>query len=289
MIIYGIDFTSAPKRQKPITCAKCLLVDELLRVQDVECFTSFVQFEYFLQTNGPWITGLDFPFGQPRKLIENLSWPLTWEGYVKLVGNMDKLGYEQLLKKYQQNRPYKDKRHFRLIDRKADSRSPMQLDFVPVGKMFCQGAPRLLKSGASILPNHPTDSNKLIVEAYPALVARKIIGSQSYKNDTKSKQTAEQRDARIRIIKGISSDKLEEIFGFCTRLSDEQIKLCIEEPSADLLDSVLCAIQATWAYTQKNNHYGIPVECDPLEGWIVDPAMEQTESLFPFFRDSANE
>ena len=64
MIIYGLDFTSAPKKQKPITCAKCLLADGLLRVQDVECFTSFVQFEYFLQTSGPWIAGLDFPFGQ---------------------------------------------------------------------------------------------------------------------------------------------------------------------------------------------------------------------------------
>lgn len=138
----------------------------MLRVQDVECFTSFVQFEYFLQTSGPWIAGLDFPFGQPRKLIENLSWPFTWEGYVKLVGSMDKLGYEQLLKKYQQDQPDGDKRHFRLIDRKAGSRSPMQLDFVPVAKMFYQGAPRLLKSGASILPNHATDSNRLVVEAY---------------------------------------------------------------------------------------------------------------------------
>jgi hypothetical protein len=45
----------------------------------------------------------------------------------------------------------------------------------------------------------------------------------------------------------------------------------------------------TWAYTQKNNHIGIPAECDPLEGWIAEAAMEQTESLFPFFRDSANE
>ena len=287
MIIYGLDFTSAPKKQKPITCAKCLLADGLLRVQDVECFTSFVQFEYFLQTSGPWIAGLDFPFGQPRKLIENLTWPFTWEGYVKLVGSMDKLGYEQLLKKYQQGRPDGDKRHFRLIDRKAGSRSPMQLDFVPVAKMFYQGAPRLLNSGASILPNHPTDSNKLVVEAYPALVARKFIYSQSYKNDTKSKQTAEQRDNRIRIIKGLHSDKLKEIYDFCIKLSDEQIKLCIEEPSADLLDSILCAIQATWAYTQKNNHYGIPAECDPLEGWIVDPAMEQKGSLFPFFGDSA--
>ena len=96
-----------------------------------------------------------------------------------------------------------------------------------------------------------------------------------------------QRDARIKIINDLRSDKLKEIYNFGIRVSDEQIKLCIEEPGADLLDSILCAIQAGWAYTQKNNHYGIPAECDPLEGWIVDPAMEQKGSLFPFFGDSA--
>jgi len=139
--------------------------------------------------------------------------------YVKLVGSMDKLGYEQLLRKYQQDRPDGDKRHLRLIDRKVISRSPMQLDFVPVAKMFYQGVPRLLKSGASILPNHPTDSNRLVVEAYPALVARKLIRSQSYKNDEKSKQTMSQRDARIKIINDLRSDKLKEIYNFGIRVS----------------------------------------------------------------------
>jgi hypothetical protein len=38
---------------------------------------------------------------------------------------------------------------------------------------------------------------------------------------------------------------------------------------ADNLDAVLCAIQAAWAYTQRDEGYGIPVECSKDEGWIV--------------------
>jgi hypothetical protein len=33
------------------------------------------------------------------------------------------------------------------------------------------------------------------------------------------------------------------------------------------------AVQAAWAYSQADNNFGIPVDCDPLEGWIVDPSL----------------
>jgi len=45
------------------------------------------------------------------------------------------------------------------------------------------------------------------------------------------------------------------------------------DPSADALDSLLCAVQAAWAYTQRDDNYGVPPECDPDEGWILDPAL----------------
>jgi hypothetical protein len=49
--------------------------------------------------------------------------------------------------------------------------------------------------------------------------------------------------------------------------------ILIREPMADNLDAVLCAIQAAWAYTQRDEGYGIPAGCNKDEGWIVDPAM----------------
>ena len=71
MRIYGLDFTSAPSYRKPITCAVGIITADWLRVEGLIALISFVEFEQFLSQPGPWLAGLDFPFGQPRKLIQN--------------------------------------------------------------------------------------------------------------------------------------------------------------------------------------------------------------------------
>jgi hypothetical protein len=45
------------------------------------------------------------------------------------------------------------------------------------------------------------------------------------------------------------------------------------DPSADALDSLLCAVQASWAFGKRDDGWGVPPECDPNEGWILDPAL----------------
>jgi len=35
----------------------------------------------------------------------------------------------------------------------------------------------------------------------------------------------------------------------------------------------LCAIQAAWAWTKREDGYGEPNPVDPLEGWIADPTI----------------
>ena len=45
----------------------------------------------------------------------------------------------------------------------------------------------------------------------------------------------------------------------------------VDDSLGDLLDSVLCATQAGWALSQRARGYGVPADCDPDEGWIVDP------------------
>jgi hypothetical protein len=47
----------------------------------------------------------------------------------------------------------------------------------------------------------------------------------------------------------------------------------VRDPSADALDSLLCAVQAAWAHERRDEGYGVPSECDPDEGWILDPAL----------------
>jgi hypothetical protein len=81
MKIYGIDFTSAPSSKKAITIAECNLSEKGLFLESLGRLTSFNEIEHFLRQPGPWAAGIDFPFGQPRRLIENLGWPQTWEGY----------------------------------------------------------------------------------------------------------------------------------------------------------------------------------------------------------------
>lgn len=271
MKIYGIDFTSAPSQQKPITWAECIFKDGVLRVEEVNGWSSFDGFEKFLRSDGPWVAGIDFPFGQPVQFINDLQWPNRWDKYVSLVASMwkdrkkGKGKFERIIKDYK----IQPKRE---TDRLAGSIPPMRLDFQPVGKMFFQGAPRLLKSKVSVLPCRPREDSRIVVEAYPKLVALRWTGKKAYKSDSKKKQTPEHRDIRQLIVKGLQSDKFRQYYGFEFHLGQKHKFECIDDPSGDLLDALLCAVQAAWAYTKRNEGFGIP-KGHELEGWIVDPLL----------------
>ena len=273
MRIYGIDFTSAPGPKKGITYARCRLAEEGLFLESLGSLISFVEFEEFLHMPGPWVAGMDFPFGQPRKLIENLGWPQTWEGLIHHVSRMRKGEFVHVLETYCQGREKGDKHHLRRTDQLARSRSPMMLYRVPVGKMFFEGAPRLLKAGVSVYPNAVREDPRFVLESYPALAARRWIGSRSYKTDALLQQSVERRSAREEILGGLRSEDARNHFGFDVHLSSYDADQLLQDGSGDCLDSLLCAFQAGWAYTQRNRNFGIPDDCDLLEGWIVDPLM----------------
>lgn len=52
MKIYGLDFTSAPTRKKPLVAVACSLDDSVFRVEGVETLGGFAGFEEFLQGPG---------------------------------------------------------------------------------------------------------------------------------------------------------------------------------------------------------------------------------------------
>jgi hypothetical protein len=186
---------------------------------------------------------------------------------------LGKMLFEETLTQYQASRPVGDKQHTRATDALAKARSPMMLHRTPVGKMFFQGAPRLLRSGVSILPCRPTETNTIALEGYPALVAQRWAGKVGYKSDERKKQTSEQQTARQRIVDGICSNELYILYGVTLALSQTLATRLVQEPMGDELDAILCAIQAAWAYTQRQQNYGIPKYCDDVEGWIVDPVL----------------
>jgi hypothetical protein len=273
MKIYGIDFTSAPGLKKAITLARCRLTSVGLALESLSVLTSFADFEDFLHKPGPWVAGMDFPFGQPRKLIENIGWPDTWEGAIRHISGMSRSEFVHALETYCQSREKGDKHHLRTTDRLAGARSPMMLYRVPVGKMFFEGAPRLLEAEVSICPCRIRDDPRVALEVYPALVARRWIGSQSYKTDTVKQQTIDRRSAREEILSQLCSSESKTHFGFNVHLNKEDAERLIQDGSGDRLDALLCAVQAGWAYTQRERKFGIPMDCDPLEGWIVDPGL----------------
>lgn len=266
MNILGIDFTSSPSRRKPITCLCCTLEGDHLLTRSLEKWSDFGAFNAALAQPGPWVAGIDFPFGQARRFVETAGWPSTWEGYVRHAGQLGRNGFREALEAYKENRAAGDKEHRRATDKQASSISPQKLYGVPVGLMFFEGAPRLLASGVTIPHLHAGDAQRIVVEAYPGVLARQFIGRRSYKNDARSKQTADQRQARHSLLHALRQEAPAR-YGFGIIAPDN---LC-DDPGADHLDALLCAVQAAWAWRQRDARFGAPDVVDPLEGWIADP------------------
>lgn len=187
MKVIGIDFTSSPTRKKPLTCVHCTLDGRILLVGNLEEWSNFRPFEEALEKPGPWIAGIDFPFGQSRTFVENIGWPGSWAGYIEHSRSLGREGFRKALNAYRERRPFGDKEHRRVTDIGAGSISPQKIYGAPVGLMFFEGAPRLIKSGVTIPILQTGDPSRLVVEAYPGLLVRQFIGRTAYKNDTRRK------------------------------------------------------------------------------------------------------
>ncbi|MCZ6618593.1 MAG: DUF429 domain-containing protein [Gammaproteobacteria bacterium] len=265
---YGIDFTSRPSAKKSLTCAIAsfdgvtLTLDQLVRWSDFEAF------EEALLRPGPWVMGIDFPFAQSRKFVENIGWPSEWSQYVALVGTMTRTEFRAVFETYKAARAWGDKQHKRVCDTRTRAQSPQTLHYTPVGLMFFEGAPRLLKSGVYLPYHHTAINDRVVVEAYPGALARSMIGRTRYKTDDRRAQTACLYDARVDILAQLA-ERSRAAFGFDT---SAPLSLA-DDPSGDELDAWLCAIQAAWAANQSDGKFGAPIELDTVEGWIADPSL----------------
>jgi len=269
MRVYGIDFTSRPSRKKPITCLACTLEGTHLAAQELVEWEDFSGFEQALLRPGPWIAGADFPFGLARRFVETIDWPETWQRYVEHVMRMERKTFRAALDDYRKDRPAGDKEHRRATDIAAGAISPQKLYGTPVGLMFFEGAKRLMQSGVTVPGLQRGDPDRIVVEAYPGVLARGLIGRRGYKQDTKAKQTEAQYQARFDLLAKIQGNGLLRSHG----ITVEAPNWLVDDPGADQLDALLCAIQGAWSWTQKDSHFGLPADFDPLEGWIADPSV----------------
>lgn len=271
--IYGLDFTSAPSRNKPLTCAVAAIDGPILRITELRRLDGFRGFEALLDSPGPWVLGADFPFSQPRRLIEYLDWPRTWEACVRHVHAMGKREFEAQLLAYTHGRPPGDIHHKRHTDRLANAQSPMKLHFIPTAKMYFQGAPRLAQSSANIPPCRPTTDNRTILEVYPALIARRAAPKTPYKEGHTPAEIQHRAQTRAHILQWLTTQHAQQTYGFTTTIHPTIQNAIREDTKGDLLDSILCALQTAWAANQHHPNYAIPPTADPLEGWITDPSL----------------
>jgi hypothetical protein len=265
--IYGVDFTCAPRRAKPITVAAGFLTRERLQICGIEELPSFAEFEAFLAWPGPWVGGFDFPFSLPAELVRDLRWPSAWTELVAHCAAMDRKRFRERLDAYRAGRPPGRKYAHRATDHPAGSSSPMKLVNPPVALMFHEGARRLAASGVHLPGLLPRQSSKVALEAYPGLLARRQLGIRgSYKSDTRSEHTPARMSARRGIVQALKAGRPLGIKVRTTRKLERQI---LQDGSGDLLDAVICAAQAAWGWTRRGSSYGLPEDAPPGEGWIV--------------------
>lgn len=269
--VFGVDFTSVPSARKPMTCVRTRFDRNELRFEKLERWHSFSGFDSLLAAPGPWVAGIDFPFGQARRFVENVRWPASWSAYVRKVGAMDRGEFRRALEDYKKHRPAGDKHHKRLCDLLSRSQSPQTLYGTPVSLMFFEGAPRLLQAGVHLPYNADGDRSRIALEAYPGIAARSLAGGVAYKSDTPSKQTRDQSTARKQILARLCGSPGRTLYGFSI---DAPVSLA-EDPGGDDLDALICAVQAAWAWARDDDSFGAPPNLDKLEGWIADPQLRR--------------
>ena len=277
--IYGVDFTSAPRRAKAITVARLAADDDGCHaLVGIESLIDWPAFDAFLARPGPWVAGFDLPFGLPRALVETLGWPRNWRALMAHYAALDRAAIRETFIAYCDARPAGSKFAHRAADRPAGSSPSMKWVNPPVAWMLHAGAPRLIAAGVCIpgLDDDPSrvDVDRVALEAYPGWLARSITRA-SYKSDTRSMQTAARRTERTRIVDALVSGR--HAMDLAITIDAAERARLIDDGGADLLDAVLCAVQAAWALRQHeagHPRYGLPDDIDPLEGWIVGVPRE---------------
>lgn len=268
--VIGVDFTSAPSRRKPLTVAVGRWRDTTPRpsyeLDEIRLLTSLDDFDRFLAEPGRWVGGFDLPFGQPRSLIEHEGWPTEWPEFVRFYCDQPRASLRDVFRRWCDARPAGDKFAWRETDRPAGSSPAMRWANPPVAWMMHAGIGRMLAAGLAF-PAHrhdPCGGGKVALEAYPGFTAR-MVCRRSYKSDTVAKQTADRRTHRQTILRALVNATAG--LDIALVISPTWRRRLVADGSGDLLDAVICGLQA--AHAAALPRYGLPCRCDPLEGWIA--------------------
>lgn len=265
--LLGVDFTSAPSRRKPVTVARGVIGGGQLRLQALQALPSMTGFEQLLSEPGPWFGAFDFPFGLPREFVDALGLGQTAAAVSAALHARcpTRMALRALIDGWNAGRPRGARLPHRRTDRMApgvSATSPLQTRYVPVGFMYFEGLSRLLAAGVHLPGLHAGDTDRVAAEAYPGALAHALIGRRSYKNGP----GADRRDARKDMLEALEQGRAAGSVP-CLVLSHAQRDAVVADCSGDLLDAVLCLVQAAWAAARPDG--GLPEGLDRVEGWIV--------------------
>ncbi|HEY1391791.1 MAG TPA: DUF429 domain-containing protein [Methylibium sp.] len=261
----GVDFTSAPTRRKPITVALGDLSTGIVRLARVDAHVDFASFSAWLRAPGPSLAAFDFPFGLPRELVTALDWPTEWLPLMQHYTRLSRTQIREAFAAFCAARPAGAKFAHRATDGPAGSSPSMKWVNPPVAYMLHAGVTMLIEAGLHLPGLHAGDPQRVGLEGYPGLLARELIGTRSYKSDTRAKQTPERLLARKDLIEALEQGRTR--LGLRLKLSHAQRDALAADAAGDRLDAVLCLMQAAWASHQPR--HGLPPQVDPIEGWIV--------------------
>jgi len=275
----GVDFTSAPRRGKPIVWAwgRCQRPG-LLRLERFEEHTSLEAFAQALQRPGPWLAAFDLPFGLPRELVATLGWPTDWPGCMAHYAALTRGAIVDTFAAFCDARPVGAKFAHRACDGPAGSSPSMKWVNPPVAFMLHAGVPALRAAGVDMPGLAAGDPSRVALEGYPGMVARALIDRRSYKSDSKAQQTPERLIARKDLVDALEQGRWR---GLRLKLTHAQRDELVADAQGDKIDAALCLLLAAWADTQPG--YGLPADVDALEGWIVaaDGQGAQVAALAP--------
>ena len=280
--VIGVDFTSAPSAKKPITAAigtwRRGSTRPVYKLADIRELDSLLAFEQFLSRDEEWLGGFDLPFSQPRSLIEHEGWPTDWPAFVRFYCGQPRDVLRDTFRRWCDARPVGDKFAWRKADKPAGSSPAMRWANPPVAWMMHAGIGRMIEAGLSF-PAHrhglrSSRPRRIALEAYPGFTARTVCRT-SYKSDAVANQTAARKENRRAIvaalIAGTAGLDLTLDIGIAWR------RRLVADGSGDLLDAVICSLQAAHAAAQPR--FGLPTHLDPLEGWIASVPAPRTTSV----------
>ena len=104
-----------------------------------------------------------------------------------------------------------------------------------------------------------------VIEVFPGLVARLLVGKTSYKGNT-----AEHRATRALMVERLDSRPVYDAYGMTVDVGPFEDEL-IEDTEGDALDAVFACLQTAWVSRLPDPFIGFKVEA--FEGWIMDPKI----------------